>query len=224
MKYVIEIDDEVEVIVTIRYTRGFNGGGTVLADTQYVEGLEPLTADYINEHFPDLIDNAKEERDRIVKESIGKAYQQGLVDGFNGEYDESKAYQRGLEDGKKQAKAQAELDVCHDVEKMAKDNYNKGLEDAWGMAKKICGEERGVGIPMEEIEKIFHVGCADTVIEKYSYHEVAEKLRAYEQKQKEDAEIIQPVADLNESILKLANEAGQKLGELYSALKKMKGE
>ena len=155
MKYVIELDDEVEVIVTIRYTRGFNGGGTVLADTQYVEGLEPLTPDYISENFPELIDNAKEERDRIVKENIGKAYQQGLVDGFNGEFDDAKAYQ-------------------------------KGLEDAWKLAEKLVWKTS-----TNDLRKMgFVVDCdgeAD-ILRRCSVSEALSKLRAYEQKQKEDAD------------------------------------
>ena len=42
------------------------------------------------------------------------------------------------EEGKKQAKVQAELDVCHDIEKVAKENYKAGLADAWEAAKKIA--------------------------------------------------------------------------------------
>lgn len=43
-----------------------------------------------------------------------------------------------FEEGKKQAKVQAELDVCHDIEKVAKENYKAGLADAWEATKKIA--------------------------------------------------------------------------------------
>ena len=42
------------------------------------------------------------------------------------------------EEGKKQAKVQAELDVSHDIEKVAKENYKAGLADAWEAARKIA--------------------------------------------------------------------------------------
>ena len=42
-----------------------------------------------------------------------------------------------FEEGKKRAKVQAELDVCHDIEKVAKENYKAGLADAWETARKI---------------------------------------------------------------------------------------
>ena len=59
-------------------------------------------------------------------------------------------YQRGLEEGKKQAKVQAHLDVCHDIDRVAHGNYQKGLDDAWEMAKYLFSE-----MSQTEIDLVF---------------------------------------------------------------------
>lgn len=93
------------------------------------------------------------------------------------------AYQKGLEEGKKQAKVQAHLDVCHDIERVAHGNYQKGLDDAWETIIKIAL------IPYAERSEIFD-GQQDilSIMQKFSPSEVTAKLREYEQ-QKSDAEI-----------------------------------
>lgn len=83
------------------------------------------------------------------------------------------------EEGKKQAKAQAELDVCHDIEKVAKENYKVGLGDAWEAVGKIynmCSDVR---------HKIFKENLIRKILSDYTASEAIEKLKAYEQEQEE---------------------------------------
>lgn len=95
------------------------------------------------------------------------------------------AYRDGLNDGKKQAKAQAQLDVAHDIENVAKINYQKGLEDAWDAARKI------VTWPDRSLvnSDTFDLDPGENIFTKYSASEAITKLRVYEEKQKADDEI-----------------------------------
>jgi len=104
------------------------------------------------------------------------------------------AYQKGLEEGKKQAKVQAHLDVCHDIERVAHGNYQKGLEDAWEAARKIFGYEIDGGIPIDEIGSVFGYSenatfCTADIFRHNTVSETIEKLKAYEEKQKADEKI-----------------------------------
>lgn len=138
MKYVIEIDDEVKVIVQIRCTRGFNGGGTVLADTQYVEGLEPLTEDYVKEHFGELLSDL-----------CDKCHNEGFAEG-----------------------------------------EDSGMGKAWDCAKMIAIDSEDGGYTCDDLQEIFGTRYPTKVFKTHTVHEALAKLRAYEQKQKEDAEQI----------------------------------
>lgn len=96
------------------------------------------------------------------------------------------AYQKGLEEGKKQAKVQAHLDVCHDIERVAHGNYQKGLDDAWVAAKKICTNWM---ISDQTLAEIFgQCKDIDTIMHENTAQEAINKIQAYEQ-QKADAEI-----------------------------------
>ena len=83
------------------------------------------------------------------------------------------------EEGKKQAKVQAELDVCHDIEKVAKENYKAGLADAWEAARKIANLVSGEQRRLFDCFGIYPIAC------RFSAHEAIEKLKTYEQEQEE---------------------------------------
>ena len=150
MKYVIEIEkrpfrraDSISVDFSEELYRveGFN---SLVFDKHGLDKLEPLTPDYINEHFGELQDQA---------------------------------YRKGCEDTEK-------LWKCPSSEN---EHYQKGLEDAWELAKKLIWrsspkdrEAMGIEIETDESEILLN----------YSVHEALDKLTAYEQKQKEDAERI----------------------------------
>ena len=85
------------------------------------------------------------------------------------------AYQKGLEEGKKQAKAQAHLDVCHDIEGVAQGNYQKGLDDAWDAAKKLAMMDTETSEDVTGYFGLFRI------MENLTPGEAISKLRAYEE-------------------------------------------
>lgn len=151
-KYVIDIDTDSSFQNSFG-VKVYNTNTNAFIAEDDLENLEELTPDYISEHFGFLQDEAYnkglqdshkcisdgdclehlrrsgwwDEHDKIVKESIDNAYHRGLEEG----------YRNGLKEGRKEANVQAQLDVCHDIENVAKGNYNKGLEDAWECARKV---------------------------------------------------------------------------------------
>lgn len=113
------------------------------------------------------------------------AYEEAYQKGFEAGQHEATTleYQQGLEEGKKQAKAQAHLDVCHDIERVAHGNYQKGLDDAWEAARKICNEPENGGLPAGAVVELFGrngpiLGC--------SAQNAINKIKAYEEQQKAD--------------------------------------
>lgn len=89
------------------------------------------------------------------------------------------------EEGKKQAKVQAELDICHDIEKVAKENYKAGLADAWEAARKI------VTMPDRDFinSDILDLDPGESIFTKYTASEAIEKIRKYEQEQEEQIQV-----------------------------------
>lgn len=128
-----------------------------------------------------------EENVRSIKATWGNTITtlDNIKSSLNGDCQKAieEAYQKGLEEGKKQAKVQAHLDVCHDIERVAHGNYQKGLDDAWETIIKIAL------IPYAQRSETFD-GQQDilSIMQKFSPSEVTAKLREYEQ-QKSDAEI-----------------------------------
>ena len=97
------------------------------------------------------------------------------------------------EEGKKQAKVQAELDVCHDIEKVAKGNYNAGLNDLWEAMQKAI--KMYCEIDNEVFLRVFYdVKCdwGESVLQalfKNTPQHLIDSIRKYEQKQEEQIQI-----------------------------------
>ena len=131
------------------------------------------------------LDNIKTALRTDRQKAIDEAYNNGFEAGSHEAT--TLEYQRGLEDGKKQAKAQAELDVCHDIEKVAREHFQKGLEDAWECAKKLFSDWSDTDIkavfPGEWNQGGFRGLMA------LDPKDALDRITRYEQKQKEDAEI-----------------------------------
>ena len=87
------------------------------------------------------------------------------------------AYQRGINDGS--------LDVKQRVEGA----YQRGLDDAWEMARKIVLSVNEGGLSVQNLSKLFGTYASRYALKKYSASEAIEKLKAYEEKQKADDEI-----------------------------------
>ncbi len=90
------------------------------------------------------------------------------------------AYQRGFKAGQEKA-------FVVDSNKFKE----QGRDEAWEAAKKIYLPIKDGGLFEEEIQKIFGVELFTTILKEFSVSEVIEKLRAYEEqeKQEEDKEI-----------------------------------
>lgn len=174
-KYIIELEDKPfrkEDGDFLHRVKGFN---TLVFDMTGIGMLTPYTE-------PDL--------KKVRKETYKIGYEKGYRDGVNRIGDaEDKIRKEAFEEGKKQAKVQAELNVCHDIEKVAKANYQRGLSDAWEAARKI------IRMPEADLLNLFTecysaVCTSLQVFLKYDASECIEKIRQYEQeKQEKDAEI-----------------------------------
>lgn len=163
-KYIIEIAEEYEEYFKGVLTCGIVDGKFAV-DVIAREDLEELNSDYINEHYGELQD---------------EAYQRGFEAGSHEAT--TIEYQKGLEDGKKQAKVQAELDVCHDIEKVAREHYKRGLDDAWEAARKIVTWPDRSLINSDE----FDLEPGESIFTKYPASEAIARLKAYEEEQEAD--------------------------------------
>lgn len=95
------------------------------------------------------------------------------------ELDLEQVRKEAYEEGKKQAKVQAELDVCHDIEKVAKENYKAGLADAWEAARKIAK------LDSAEQKRIYGGFGIYYIAHEFSAQEAIKKIRQYEQEREE---------------------------------------
>lgn len=90
MKYIIELGEDANMVQVISVTQN---GNAYIDSTVYVEYLEQLNSDYINENFGELQD---------------QAYQKGLEEGKKAfdllESERNSEYQRGLNDACEAAK------------------------------------------------------------------------------------------------------------------------
>jgi hypothetical protein len=119
------------------------------------------------------------------------------------------AYEKGRKD--------VETQFCsYDACKNRQEEYQRGLNDAWEAARKICLNDSDGGLTVTEIANIFDVSYYRDAMKKYSVHEAIEKIRKYEQ---EKEEIIDPDKNKVEA---LANDIG--IHKLYALVKEIRGE
>ena len=79
-----------------------------------------------------------------------------------------------------------------DRQKAIDEAYQQGLNDAWGVAKRIVLTKTDANCPyftVAELEKIFGCFSSQSVFDTYSASEAIEKVKAYEEHQKVDDEI-----------------------------------
>lgn len=87
-------------------------------------------------------------------------------------------YDRGYKDGGNVTEIQAHDDV-----------NKQGLEDAWEYAKKIVLNPDDGGLGLSELNEIFGFYTLQSIFKNYTVHQAIEKLKAYEEEQKANAEI-----------------------------------
>lgn len=93
-----------------------------------------------------------------------------------------RCYDYGYEDGKADT-------PFTDTEEAEEKAYNRGLNDAWEVARKLVHPRLG-GYTEEQKHRIFvQYISSDSILQNFSASEAIAKIKAYEDKQKQDAEI-----------------------------------
>ena len=110
----------------------------------------------------------------ILEGVIRADYQKQIDDAYQ------RGYDKGYADKTNNIKAGKEL---------AKDIYQRGLDDAWEAARKIVLSPDEGGTSLPDLFAIFGDGSMQRVFRSYSASEAIEKLKAYEEKQKANDEI-----------------------------------
>ena len=90
---------------------------------------------------------------------------------------QDEAYQKGINDGS--------LDVKQRVEGA----YQRGLEDAWNVARKIAVETDDGGVSIEALYKMFGTESMCMIMKNNTVHDATDKLKAYEDKNSDRIEV-----------------------------------
>lgn len=91
-------------------------------------------------------------------------------------------YDQGYEDGKADT-------PFTDTEEAENKAYNRGLNDVWKVIKKITDDERDGGYPIKMLNELFGSTVVYNIVHDYTPKEALAKIKEYENKQKQDAEI-----------------------------------
>lgn len=124
-----------------------------------------LEIGYINNHLSILEGLLRNERDDVQKQ-VNEAYQRG--------------YDKGYADKTNND------EVC---DGLAKDIYQRGLDDAWEAARKVALNPNENGLSLEEVYEIFGCATIQQAFRRYSAQQTIAKLKAYEKEQKKEDEI-----------------------------------
>jgi hypothetical protein len=76
-----------------------------------------------------------------------------------------------------------------DKRKWIDDAYNRGLENAWDVARKLAVETDDGGVSISDLYKIFGTESMCTIMKNNTVYDAIDKLKAYEDKQKDDGHI-----------------------------------
>lgn len=90
-----------------------------------------------------------------------------------------KAYNKGYEDGKADT-------PFTDTEEAEKKAYNRGLNEAWEVVRKIIEDVVDGGYSSDVLREIFGVSTVQTIFKLNTAPEAIAKIKAYEDKQKQD--------------------------------------
>jgi flagellar biosynthesis/type III secretory pathway protein FliH len=129
----------------------------------------------VHELLFETIKALSQEPCKVMDHAI-KAYRQGYENGLGKAQTDS--YVKGYEDGQKE-KPQA-------IYEMKVEEYNKGLNEAWECARKISMPENEGGMSVKALQSIF--GKAREIFN-CTASEAIQKIKEYEEKQKQTEEI-----------------------------------
>lgn len=96
------------------------------------------------------------------------------------------AYKRGYAEGYDYGKVNTPFTDTEETEKKA---YNRGLNDAWEVIKRITRDEGVGGYSIEMMWELFGQTCVYDITHNYTPEEAIAKIKEYEDKQKQDAKI-----------------------------------
>ena len=122
--------------------------------------------------YKEAIESIMKDTTSKVMDHAIKAYHQGYENGLGKAQTDS--YVKGYEDGQKE-KPQV-------IYEMKVEEYNKGLNEAWECAKKLCQSEKYGGL-QEHCAEIFGREDVFDVFD-YSASQYIEKVKAYEERKK----------------------------------------
>lgn len=159
---------------------------------------------------------------------MGKKYIIEIIGGEEGDMDFStidpytepdmeQVRKEAYEDGYKTAKVQCNIQAEKDLREVGERHYQKGLSDAWDVARKIGSNSicslKEMGFDFGQC--VFNdYNPSWYVVKNYSASECIEKIRQYEQEKEMDG--------LRQNIQTIVDQCGYTLDEIAEVLAKMK--
>ena len=80
-------------------------------------------------------------------------------------------------------------DITENFKKQIDAEYQRGLEDAWNVARKIAVETDDGGVSISALYEMFGTESMRMIMKNNTVYDAIAKLKAYEEKQKADDEI-----------------------------------
>lgn len=94
-------------------------------------------------------------------------------------------YERGYEEGLKRGEDIEQANAAETKKEVAKQNYERGLNDAWEYARKIVLGKTDGGIGINAVIAIFGNASTYEIFMNFTVPEVIAKIKNYEEKQKQ---------------------------------------
>lgn len=158
------------------------------------------------------------------------------------------AYERGVKDGEEHREAKALKNMTEYSQSRFQDGYERGLQEAWEVARRIENTPANGGLTYEQTSEMFgKYLSACGIFNQFGVHEVLEKLKAWDKRNiikvgdevediKGTKSVVIAVGDGKASLLNLdythvqlmpldkLHKTGRHFGEVTDLLEKLKGE
>jgi hypothetical protein len=92
-----------------------------------------------------------------------------------------------------------------DKQKQIDDAYNRGLENAWNVARKLAVETDDGGVSISDLYKMFGIESMCMIMKNNTVYDAIDKLKAYEDKRKDSIEVGDEVIDRDGDITIVTN-------------------
>ena len=127
-----------------------------------------------------IIDNLEAQMRYQCDKIHEQAYEQGHKQGY------AEGYEIGKQDGYEDGQADTPFTDTEEAEKKA---YNRGLDETWEAVRKIIEDVVDGGYSSDVLREIFGVSTVQSIFKLNTASETIAKIKEYEDKQKQDAEI-----------------------------------